>query len=888
GRRGGKGTKGGDGGKGAGKRGAGVKFAWQDEDEDGDGGGDDDGEGAARWGSGMRAAPTLADIMDEKDERDLLAPPAVGGRFRATDAGDDDDDAGGAGESDPGKRSAPSRRRRRNAALEELARVAGTGGGGGGGGRAGPPPSGADESIGWRLLKVLGYRRRLGVAYVPVAGRAGGREGVEAALNELEREGEASTHERRWLASRGLRAVRLPRVEGAEAEESAARRGDRDVLRIPPPKTDRHGMGYDPFRNAPEFRAFHERRREMARARGREPGVGGEGGGGRGDRYFTDDLRGGRAPWDRADREGEANGADNDDDDDEGEARRGDRSESKGPQHAHYAADRDYRDFVGTHASSGFALEDEDDADVYREDAGPTSSRLGGGGDDGGIGGYEREVQSPVASDEEEGGLFAPSAAVGAARGAPGKKRTKAEEGGADVADAWGAWGAVEDGESGVAAKTMDGKPPLPGFQLGRELGSGDRDRGDKPDAPKRWRGPMPPSGYVLKRHVFPKDDGGAAPQEGHAHVADAGLGLDLRRLGRRSESKPGSFVPKVLPPSTSRKMLARDGTKLNFHAVKESMKSRFTSAATKADAPAKEVPGEGGDDAPDRDAEEWVNVSVASWIPTRLFCKRWGVPMPSTEGASAAAAGLAASTRTPLGREEEYFRRTVYEPVASDQIVANRNGKLESVRKDAAGPMGPGMLPDGSIEEDDGAPPPTRPSEAAFRSVFDADDSDMDISSSDDEEEDQRQKLDAGEDLNRSARTDSLPTNGAIMGASKLTVDHPLAPKENSLGKEAPDAEFSREIRDNDNATSKDGNQSRGDQSPERRLERRFRGPEIGDYASDKDRERRKKKERRRRKHSRREDSSDDSDVSDGSNSSSSSADRQRRSRKKKHRHRS
>ena len=325
----------------------------------------------------------------------------------------------------------------------------------------------------------------------------------------------------------------------------------------------------------------------------------------------------------------------------------------------------------------------------------------------------------------------------------------------------------------------MDGRPPLSGFSLGRrrvDNCAGGAVPGTGSDAPGRRGGPMmPPAGYVLKRHVFEVAaaaaydvddvDDGAFGARATEDGADCGLGLNLQR--RREQRPSRSFVPKVLPPSAaddhnerhhrpkaSGNLLARDGKELNFHAVRESMKNRFVaSSAGETNAPdtgAPPPPTVDDDDVivpgiRDLDEEEFVDVAETAWVPTRLLCKRWGVPVPSTVGMSAVTGG----GRGRQGKEEDYFRRTVYEPAVADR---RRDGDNTTKTTTNGGEVGVSVSDGGATtgalddESDDAGPPPTRPSAEVFRSIFDAE-SDMDISSSDD-------GVDAPETEGRDGRT--------------------------------------------------------------------------------------------------------------------------------------
>eukprot|EP00970_Alexandrium_tamarense_P005056 scaffold825_cov196-Alexandrium_tamarense.AAC.1 len=709
------------------QRRGGPRFAWEEEDENGD------GVGNIINNQRMTAAPTLFDIMDEQDKVDYLAPSQVNREFDANNT------------SKPITKK--SRRRSQNAALAELAQVSGA--------HSGSAPTSANESIGWRLLRVWGYRSRLGIALVPLSGY----DKNENALQELDSLStileKSATHERKWLASKRLRAIRLPSIRNNDPDKQTKRNIAMDIavtdstknskiLVIPPPKLNKHGIGFDPFKNAPEFREFHERRRLLAQKRGKEGGVE-SGGGSRSDRYFTDKLGKDARGGDRDDIRGLWGGtkpSDRDEYDDEDEDDTGNTNDNRCPDHSHYAADRNYTDFIGTKASSGFALEDEDDTNVYQDDEGHSFPHRDKKASHDAMGQYALEVQSPVASDEEDNdGLFGKSAHVGRTTKAEAIQTKQSDanvsnEDRENLAGAWSAWGmGVEEGGASTAAgnvtlaqrtTTLDGKPPLTGFALSQKR----MDTTANIDAPKRWKGPSLPSGYVLKRHVFQPEKLDAASDVNNR--LDSGLGLDLssqrtqQHRQHHQQRQPQSIIPRVLPPSDDRqpssdKMMAKNGTEMNFHAVRESMKNRFVTSGS-ATEPSRDM-------APPatQHRDEWVDVTITTWLPTRLLCKRWGVPVPS------ASEGLSATSTVGdprPGGEEEYFRQMVYGPV-----VANQQQTGEATKGGEATTNGSTDI-HGTVQDDeDTAPPPTRPSESVFQSIYDVDESDMDISSSDEDE---------------------------------------------------------------------------------------------------------------------------------------------------------
>ena len=506
-------------------------FAWQDE-EDRDG-------GAGR----MMAAPTVEEIMDERDKVELMAPVKTGSQF------------GDVGASVDG--STNDDKQRKNAALSELAHISGVGFDGG------SAPTSSNESIGWRLLRVWGYRARFGVAFVPMAGATSKQRDEE--LDCLEMADKVGTLQSKWLKQKRLRRIQLPSIKGT---------GGKSNLAIPPPKTNRHSMNFDAFKNAPEFRAFHERRRALAQRRGRamevdEPG--------NSTKYFTDNVRDGR--WGDTNT---TNGRGTND---------GLQKSSGGNDHSHYATER-YRDFIGTKASSGFAL---DDADDTFEGNDLESSFPAGKGTTGDMSQYNLEIESPVASEDEQddGNMFG--------RALASNRSPAADDSSKSVADAWGAWG--NDSESKRTLTTMDGRAPLTGFIV---VGSNESDdvKSSESVRKKRWRGPVVPSGYILKRHAFPAEADDTSPS-----------------ARKPSEAKKTSAkIPAVLPQPAKRssKMLTKTGEELNFHEVKRSMQNRFV-ASTGASSEARQPENEQANIGPrNLDEEEWIDVAVSSFLPSR------------------------------------------------------------------------------------------------------------------------------------------------------------------------------------------------------------------------------------------------------------------------------
>jgi len=631
-------------------------------------------------------------------------------------------------------------------------------------------------------------------------------------------------HEAKWLASKRLRAIYLPSIQNVDDSKNSTDVTKEDkkkskVLTIPPPKVNRHGIGFDPFKNAPEFRKFHERRQELAKKQGRLT----EDDTARGsNRYSTDDLKDRRqALWDKG--RSDVNKDSEDEMSDPGMM-------SHHQSSSHYAADRDYTDFIGTKASSGFALHDEDDANVYQD--GEERGDNGDGGE------YTTEIHSPVASEDEDdnNGLFGKPAIL-EKKSKASERGTKGVEGSGKVAaDAWSAWGIGES--PAVKRTTMDGKPPLSGFTLAAST-----DSQAKSVAPKRWKGPTVPSGYVLKHHVFTKEEDCDIKESGGDGM-DSGLGLDLQH---RQEQQPSrASVPKLPPsrlqppPPPDGKMLSRGGNEMNFHAVKESMKNRFTSAAetttTTTNASESEVKDD-NNNKQDMDKEEWVTVEVSTWLPTRLLCKRWGITAPSTVGMSETGKGGMVQSK-----EESYFRQTI---MAEQPDVGSSNTKTPASGSKTTADSG--MQVDnflGDDDQEDIAPPSERPSDAVFQSIFNAE-SDMDISSDDDNESDE-DDLDTAraEDEKESKKESAASVDRSHLSQTNGSSNADIKPRSaDQYNNDLLPAADSTDSDSESSGSSKHRRKRRKSKSDERKRHRRSDSDEE-------DRRRRKKKKHKRSKH--------------------------------------
>ena len=539
------------------------------------------------------------------------------------------------------------------------------------------PVAGPTDAIGRLLLRKLGWREGSGTdakssAYVPTHDSG---ENIDTSNKST-----ACSHEA-LLSKR-----RLKRIQLSERGHS-----------LPPPKIDSYGLGYDPFRNAPEFAAHREMRRKRAEEKARAAGAGGGQG-----RYHTSDLL--------------------DDDDTGGDdgvvdafsTKKGsERSRNKSNVLAYETAE----DFVGRTGTAGFALEDDDD-DVY--DSAHVASSAGISAGDGGSG---RSKIVGIGGEEYHTELIDHDS------DAEGESLSQMRHGGSGAfAGALSSWAtgretsAAGDPSTATRAVTSDGRLPLDGYVLG---GSG----GEQDITNERFQGPDLPPNFEPVRHVFREED---LP----ARVAE-----QSRKTKREAEearsSKAGGGASSHGPINPPRREDVTPMAGAAFAGLAVAMKNRFTSAADKKgtektdDNIGLRTPSAIGGDAlgaQSSNTEEKKDIEVRRstilWAPDPLLCKRLGVRPPSR-------------STTPVSNqqkqtEETYFHKEILRTAGASATTntSGSNGSRAVNANDGENNDVPIRPP--RTEDDIGA---SRPPMDLFRSIFGAQSSDSDDSSSSDEE---------------------------------------------------------------------------------------------------------------------------------------------------------
>lgn len=652
--------------------------------------------------------------------------------------------------------------------------------------------AGPTDAIGRLLLRKLGWREGSSTdnkssAYVPTHDGNGGDE----TAND-----KACSHEAL------LSKKRLKKIQLSERGHS-----------LPPAKIDTYGLGFDPFRNAPEFAAHREQRKKRAEERAMAAG----GGGGQG-RYHTSDLL-----------------DDEDGDDDGGDTvhnAKARASTEKGGSNksTNVLAYETAEDFIGRKGTAGFALEDDDD-DVYDNVQVASSagmSTIGGGHPSKfvGIGGEEYHMEL-IDHDSD----------------AEGEDSSQAKHGDSvEFAGALSAWATGENDctggmKSATKAVTSDGRPPLDGFVLG---GSG----GEKDITNKRFPGPGLPPNFEPVRHVFREEDLPVQVAEQSKRAKEEA------EKTRGAQSDGAATSQSYTNPQKRDDVTPMAGNA--FAGLAAAMKNRFTSGGPDAgktedkDRIGLRMPNSMSDvgsvalavpaSKEEREKKEiQVKRSTMLWNPEPLLCKRLGVRPPSR-------------SNTPISTqqkqtEEIYFKKEILSAAGTAAATA----RTLDPSGDGAGTVNAGDIGNNDVPirppqpgDDIGE---SRPPMDLFKSIFGAPSSDSDDSSSSDED-----------DSNGEG-------SAAAIGTSKDTSTPVKIPSVDlgSIG-DGIGAQNNKKKADNQEATHTeryaDGSEEKDKSQKYRHRSRRSRSSdsassesESSERSSSYERRRRKKKSKRRKK---------------------------------------
>jgi len=508
------------------------------------------------------------------------------------------------------------------------------------------------QSVGPRLLRKLGWREEGKAAFVPM-----GRD--EQVESKQEDDKEANV----VLSSKRLKKIRL----------------QTNRFKIPAPKLDDCGLGFEPHQDAPEFRAFRERRKQLTKERGAA-------GGSSSDVYRASTLTKGNKE------DGLSSRKDDNDGDD-------------------YLNYETTEDFIGKKSVGGFALrDDEDDAyDNTNDGKGGKPSRAMLGEE------YNTEIYEHQDSDNEESAgtvTFDPSRAQLNDRGLLQRKT--------DLSGVLTSWANTSNTTTKTAALMSNGRPPLEGFVLGGSINS----------HKQRYPGPDMPRDYITKRHVFGENEHPLIFQT----IARA-VKLQEKEQQRQKMNQ------KALPPLAGSNNFVNlaEAMKSRFTTSKtEETKATERVGLYSPDplvAKPQRVDGIAPTNAPAVKKPIMLKRTVQSFLPHPLLCKRFGVPVPKNAVGISMNSSMISSNQPSRVTEANYFEKEImsvreHEKLAKKEKV--REQKVSGVKTEA----------DMDLEQDpDGLQRPSMEKlKSIFDAVSDTDSStDLDASSDEDEEQEEQ-----------------------------------------------------------------------------------------------------------------------------------------------------
>lgn len=629
------------------------------------------------------------------------------------------------------------------------------------------------QTVGPRLLRRLGWREG-GSAIVPV-NTATNSAGDELKQNDNTLENLAKVH----LSRRKLRKIQLQSSR----------------VSLPPPKLDQCGLGFEPYKDAPEFQRYREKRKQQARDRASYNS--------RDNVYRVSDV---------------AKAEDNDNSNRATSSRHPQENNS-----GEYLSYETAEDFVGKRSAAGFALRDDED-NAYDDDhttydrqngkynGGPQSALKKGFsvGDE-----YNTEVYEHESSDEDDygrGGVLPNASSVTSTK-------TKRKES-VDIGSMFAAFAGTDQpgGKSSSvqrATLTSDGKPPLAGFILGDSMDINKR----------RYPGPDMPRDYTIQRHKFGEHE--------NPYVLEAIS--NAVRLEQKEERRSQLRQPQSQPQIQQKLEESSRPLSNNFSALAEAMKSRFTSSTEEASKKGESVtetsnslpaglhmpiPVENKEDnfnngnlSRSRIDTPKVTITrtVASFFPNPLVCKRFRVPIPTN-----ARRGSSLLSGDEKKNESAYFEKEILGKAKQQQKKEKKVVQdIDDARKQIL-----------ESQEEETPKGIDRPSIENLRKIFQA--SSDESSSSDDDGSDEDSKVSVDRPIKDSS------------GNTKDDSSHRRVRRDDTP-KEAPGFE-SRELVEYRPSSSKNDGVDSVSSS---------RGSDSDDDESSRARSRKRKKSKHRRKHS-------------------------------------
>jgi G patch domain-containing protein 1 len=663
------------------------------------------------------------------------------------------------------------------------------------------------KHVGSKLLQRLGWREGSATAFVPQQQQ----QQPSSTTGAFQEKGDTPTDEAtsQFLSARRLRKIRV----------------QQNTIRIPPPKLDQVGLGFEAYANAPEFQAFNAKRKRLAqdRATGKHRSV-----------YRLSNVL---ATEDAMD-EFESGGGD--------EKRL---VVAQNDSNENYESYEVTQDFVGSRSVGGFALRDDEDDAFDDNDRALTkvSNKVHIDKDE-----YNTVIDDPHSDDDDVD---------------PANQAGQAAEALASGLLSWTDTSGTQSTKEGtkITLLTSDGRPPLPGFGLG---GSGGTTK------MQRYRGPDLPDGYRVEPHVFTEEEHPlvwktlARAVQLEANEVSKAAAVQEALASNRIQQK------KVAPPKP--RAVAAPMMNPAFASMADAMKNRFTAGKNELAADAKSALPSGLVQASalprkDNATQPSLNASAIrrdlsvkrtaqSFAPAPLVCKRFSVRPPTLHSAA-----LVPAESSP--REESFFSKEILTAVAQ--------ARSSGAAKDAA-----------ALEQQEATTPVSkildeRPSMQVYQSIFGTRDSESEPDSEDDQGDGTETSPGRKEDTETpgSKVVANQPNRQTQENPSdkKASADVAVLSGSNGSDKNAPtwSSDSSRNASDDEARPSLEKKRKKGSKRSRDKSNSETLDGEEDSSIHDRKQKKKKKKKSRRKSHKReREEEGDDSEE----------AKRRRKYRKDKH----
>jgi hypothetical protein len=675
------------------------------------------------------------------------------------------------------------------------------------------------QTVGPRLLRILGWREGAGTAFVPRGEDYTNTDKPQDKDDEL-------LETKLFISKRKLRKIQLQSSR----------------ITLPPPKLDKCGLGFEAHENAPEFRRYKEQRQELARARAR----------GERDVYRTSTVSG--------------NSNNHNHKEDEVSSRPRDRD-----GHNDYLSYETPEDFVGKRSASGFALRDDED-DAYDAGHGVKPSQLG---DE-----YHTEIYEPEESDEDDDSHHPHAHAHPTVASMPSTQhakptRSSRQHSSSALSSVLASWAGGTTGTKTATSVglTSDGRPPVAGFHLG----------GSMEAHKQRYPGPDLPREYELKRHVFGEYEHPSIFQTIARAVQLQAQDQVLQQRQRQQERHAETTMTKVVPRPNMERPSQPLTAGNQFANLATAMKNRFTKSSPGTTVPPERIglylpppvqlppmvqgipvkPSTAAPPQPQPPNEHHhqpqpppneqqqqqpkpilIQRTVQPFLPHPMVCKRFGVSPPRNV---VGAAFLDAPTRLT---EAVYFEKEVLSTARGDQLEQTSN-KTKTTKES------PSWREEETNEdrnEDEPATGIQRPAMDKLKSIFEP--------TSDTSEESNDTDLDSVQDKHENAVIMEPPnpkdattvTGPSAKEDSQLVVFDETTKSKDDSGTLVPK---DSQMVDYESSGSSDSSSDSSHRKEKRKRKHKHKKSRRKRSRSPEDDDRRRKKERRRKHHKHKKQSS-------------------------------